>query len=166
MLFMIFGGLGVVGGGFSLVFVPFINRVASEVNDPALTPMLDLYADPIFPLLIAISFAQAAFITVAGYGLWTMRPWGRRIALTAATVWLIGSVVTSLLTFQWMSGFADVIIEAELASGAPPPPPGFAAVMDAVMIGSIVFSILLYGGLLGWAIFYLRRTDVKRAYGD
>lgn len=164
MLYMIFGGLGVVGAFFGVLVVPLLNRISAEVgsSDPALEAYVETFNSPILPLILAMGLVQSAFVVVGGFGLWTMKPWGRRAGEGATWVWLATTLVTTVISYSWVQD----IMSAAIALEDEPVPPGLESMMNAVGLGSIVFNVLLYGGLLGWAIYYLRKPVVRAAYGD
>lgn len=164
MLYMIFGGIGVIGSAIGVVSVPFIGRVADDaaIADPALQAYLDAFASPVFPLLLAMGLVQTAVVTVAGWGLWTMKPWGRRVGEGASWLWLATTIISSVISYSWIQD----LMAAGAILGGEPVPAGFDAMMNAITIGSVIFNVVLYGGLLGWAIYYLRKPMVKMAYGD
>lgn len=164
MLYMIFGGIGALGAGLAVAVVPLIGRVADEVaaTDPALEAYLEAFAAPVFPLILAMGLVQSSVVAVSGFGLWTMKPWGRRAGEAASWLWLATTVTSTVISYSWLRDL--MAAGAELNSE--PLPPGFDSMMDAITVGSIVFNVVLYGGLLGWAIYYLRKPTVKTAYGD
>lgn len=164
MLYMIFGGIGVIGSAIGVAAVPLIGRVAEDVAiaDPALEAYLDAFASPVFPLLLAMGLVQTSVVTVAGWGLWTMKPWGRRFGEGASWLWLATTLISTVISYSWIRD----LMTAAADLGGEPVPDGFDAMMNAITIGSIVFNVVLYGGLLAWAIYYLRKPSVRAAYGD
>jgi len=164
MLYMIFGGLGFLGSVIGVAVVPLFGRISEEVvqSDPTLEAYLDLFASPIFPLMLAMTLVQSALATAGGFGLWTMKPWGRRLGETATWVWLGTTLLTTAISYTWVQDILAATVELEGESV----PAGFEAMINAITVGSIVFNVILYGGLFGWAIYYLRKPHVKAAYGD
>lgn len=164
MLYMIFGGLGVLGALIGVAVVPLMNRIAAEIaeTDPLLENYLEAFSEPIFPLILAMGLVQSGVVTVGGFGLWTMRPWGRRVAEIATWIWLATTLLSTIISYGWVRE----IISASMELEDEPVPAGFESMMNAITLGSIVFNVILYGGLLGWAIVYLRKPKVKAAYGE
>ena len=138
-------------------------------------------ADPLLPLIAAAMMLTPALGTVAGLlverrrrgrrgargilrelGMWPLRPVGRTVGFTVATIFAMpmlvaaGLVVVGLLGFAQFdlvgfSGFAEQL-EATLPAGSPLPPVGLIVAMLLVMIplGAVLYAPLAFGEEVGW----------------
>jgi len=152
---IVFGMLNLVLGAFAAIALVLQGLAlagllsAMPVSDHSLYNAWQWVSLPIAGISCVAQLAS-------GVGLLLMKPWARRLTVALA---IYGVVTTTLGTVLGVA-FSSVAIDQAMATGGAPP----RGIMQAIMIGSMVFGCLLYYVYYGTMWYFMSRPRMIAAF--
>jgi len=156
ILNLMFAGLGLFGLCFTLIPLMGV-EMPNQPPNPVFEILRENQAYYAYMIVsMALGFVAIGVLGLAGYGLLTMRPWGRKLSIIYAVYAIVAGVAGMIANWVWLVG---PLLEKANAAGPGPEQAG--------AIGGLIGGV--FGGCFGMIypivlLIFMKRRNVVEAF--